>query len=580
MPLIVADNLPAKSQLQKEDIFIMGKNRAKAQDIRPVHIAILNLMPNKEETEIQILRSLSNTPLQVNIDLIRTSSYQSKNTKEQHLELFYKDFAEVKDKKYDGLIITGAPVEQLDFEDVLYWEELKEIFEFARSNVYSTMFICWASQAALYYYYGIPKYTASRKIFGIYEYELETKSPLTKGLDDYFYSPQSRHTYNKASDIKGHSDLTIICSREDTGVSLATSLDHRFIFVAGHNEYDRDSLYKEYIRDLNKGLETEVPINYFKNNDPQEEIIMRWRAHGSLLYSNWLNHCIYQETPYHIENIQKKKVAKFGGSSLSDSRQFIKVKNIVQDKEDGRNLVVVSAPGKRFKGDIKITDLLIGYFECDDLNEKENILNVIRARFYKISQDLSLGSHVLETIDQCMEEISKSKHLDFVLSRGEYLSAILTASYLDFQFIDAQNLIFFSEDGKIDKNKTYQSIQTQIKGSNKIVVPGFYGIGHDGKIKTFQRGGSDITGSLIASALQAEVYENWTDVDGLMTKDPNQHEDAVLIENISYDDFLKISLGGDQVYHLDAIQPVMEDRIPLNIRNTNSPSSKGTLVSN
>ena len=310
MPLIVADHLPAQAELLKEDIFIMGKSRATAQDIRPIKVAILNLMPNKAETETQILRALSNTPIQVDIDLIQTESYQSKNTEKQHLELFYKDFSEIKDQKYDGMIITGATVEQMDFEEVLYWEELKEIFEFARSNVYSTMFICWASQAALYYYYGIPKHAATNKIFGVYDFEIQHRTPLTKGLDDYFYSPQSRHTYTKAEDVQKIADLKLISSRPDTGLALASSQDNRFIFIAGHNEYDKDSLYREYIRDVNKGLPIDIPINYFQGDDPNKEIVMKWRAHGSLLFANWVNYCVYQETPFHMEQIQRKEILK------------------------------------------------------------------------------------------------------------------------------------------------------------------------------------------------------------------------------------------------------------------------------
>ncbi|WP_101773391.1 homoserine O-succinyltransferase [Peptostreptococcus faecalis] len=305
MPLIVEDNLPAHKVLQEEDVFIMTKNRAETQDIRPVDIAILNLMPNKEETEIQILRSISNTPLQINIDLIKTESYTSKNTEEKYLNTFYKNFKDIKNKKYDGMIITGAPVEKMDFEEVAYWEELKEIFEYAKENVYSTMFICWASQAALYYYYDVPKHFSDKKIFGIYEYEVKNKNLLTKGFDDIFLSPQSRHTYTKEEDIKKIKDLNIICSREDTGVCLSTSNDNRFIFVSGHNEYDKNSLFKEYKRDLDSGLEIEKPINYFDDNG---NIKITWRSHGNALFSNWINYCVYQDTPYCIDKITGKSI--------------------------------------------------------------------------------------------------------------------------------------------------------------------------------------------------------------------------------------------------------------------------------
>lgn len=577
MPLIVENNLPAKDILEKENIFIMEKDRAKTQDIRPVRLAIVNLMPNKEETELQILRALSNTPLQVNIDLVRTETYKSKNTEEKYLERFYKDFSDIKNDKYDGMIITGAPVEKLHFEEVVYWKELSEIFEFARENVYSTMFICWASQAALYYYYDIPKYVQNKKIFGVYDYEILEDSVLTKGFDDVFYSPQSRYAFTREEDVKQVKDLKIISSREDTGVNLISSLDNRFVFIAGHNEYSRDTLHKELIRDRANGLPTETPINYFRNDQEEDGIIMRWKSHGSLLFSNWLNYCVYQETPYDINKIKEKKVLKFGGSSLSDSRQFKKVKGIINSDSD-RNLVVVSAPGKRYKEDIKITDLLIGYCQCQYSDEKSGILNLIRDRYYNIVKELSLDSSIFKGIDDTINEITKSQDKDFIVSRGEYLSGLIMAKYLNFTFLDPKDIIFFDEDSNILVDKTYSQIKLHIKEGGRFVIPGFYGTGPDGKIKTFSRGGSDITGSLVASALKSDVYENWTDVDGLMDKDPNKYDDAKLISKLSYDDFLQISLHGDQVYHIDAIRPVMDDCIPINIRNTNNPDLEGTLI--
>ncbi|NMA85798.1 MAG: homoserine O-succinyltransferase [Tissierellia bacterium] len=577
MPLIVENNLPAKKILEKENIFIMGKERARAQDIRPVKIAIVNLMPNKEETEIQILRALSNTPLQVNIDLIRTETYKSKNTEEKYLKRFYKDFSEIQNNKYDGMIITGAPVEKLDFEEVLYWEELERIFEFARENVYSSMFICWASQAALYYYYDIPKYTLNKKIFGVYEYKILQDNVLTKGFDDIFYSPQSRYSYTREEDVRKVKDLKIISSREDTGVNLVTSLDNRFVFISGHGEYSRDTLYKEYLRDKEKGINIEKPINYFRNEIEEDGIIMRWKAHGSLFFTNWLNYCVYQETPYNINEIQTKKVLKFGGSSLSDSNQFKKVRDIILSDRN-RNLVIVSAPGKRYQGDIKVTDLLIGYFECEYIDEKESLLNLIKGRYYNIVKELGLDSGILKIIDKTILEIKESEDKDFILSRGEYLSGIIMAEYLNFNFLDPKNIIFFNKEDKIDMEKTYIKIRENVEEGGKFVIPGFYGLGHNNKIKTFERGGSDITGSLVASAMKSDIYENWTDVDGVMNKDPNKYEDAKLISKLSYDDFLKISLNGDQIYHIDAIKPVMVNKIPINIRNTNNPFLEGTII--
>lgn len=577
MPLIVDNDLPSKKVLLEENVFIMGKDRARTQDIRPINIAIVNLMPNKEETEIQILRALSNTPLQVNIDLIRTESYKSKNTEEKYLKRFYKDFSSIKDKKYDGMIITGAPVERLDFEEVGYWKELEEIFEFARTNVYSTMFICWASQAALYYYYDIKKYIANKKIFGVFEYEILEESVLTKGFDDLFFSPQSRYSYNREEDLRKVNDLKIIGSNEITGMSLATSLDNRFVFVSGHGEYSRDTLYKEYLRDKSNGLNTVKPINYFRNDNEEEGIIMRWRSHGDLLFINWLNYCVYQETPYDIEEIQKKKVLKFGGSSLSDSRQLEKVKEIVYG-EEGRNLVIVSAPGKRHKGDIKVTDLLIGYFECKYMDEKESLLNIIKGRYYNIVKDLALDSNLLNIIDETMEKIKESNSEDFILSRGEYLSGIIMAKFLNFNFLDSKEIIFFDKYGKLDLKKTYENINEKINIKERYVIPGFYGMDFNNNIRIFDRGGSDITGSLIASALKSDIYENWTDVDGLMDKDPNKFDNAEIIKSLSYDDFLNISLNGDQIYHIDAIRHLMNDNIPINIRNTNNPTASGTII--
>lgn len=577
MPLVVEDHLPAKLDLKKESVYFIDKIRAAKQDIRPIHIAILNLMPNKSETETQLLRALSHTPLQVHVDFIRTGSYEPTHTDQDHLKSFYRDFADIRQEKYDGMIITGAPVEHLDFEEVLYWEELKEIFDYARTNVFSTMFICWASQAALYYYYGIPKHPAPKKIFGVYEYEILEATPLTRGLDDTFYSPQSRHTYNKVEDVSNHPDLKVISYRPDTGVSLATSLDHRFVFTSGHNEYDKTTLDREYRRDLAKGLPIEAPINYFRGDDPAQGIVMKWRSHSSLLFSNWINYCIYESTPFQIESIGEKKVAKFGGSSLCDSAQFLKVRDIVAS-DPGRRIVVVSAPGRRFTGDIKITDLLHAWFFCQDLNEKENIREIIEQRYAKIVNTLELTPGLLEEIDSTLEAASASTDLDFVLSRGEYLSARILARYLGFGFLDAAQLVFFKEDGSVDPDRTRQAIQTQIREADHFVVPGFYGSGPDGQVRIFQRGGSDITGSLIAGALQASVYENWTDVDGLMNKDPNQHPDAALIKSMSYEDFFRISQQGDQLFHRDAIGPIMAENIPLNIRNTNTPQNQGTTI--
>lgn len=246
-----------------------------------------------------------------------------------------------------------------------------------------------------------------KKIFGVYEYDLRNNSPLVKGYDDLFYSPQSRYSLIKEEDLKDHEDLIIVASREDMGPGIISSKDNRFVFISGHSEYDEDSLYKEYTRDLAKGVEVTKPNNYFKNDDQSQGIRLRWRAHENLLFSNWINHCVYEETPYDMGKIRQKKVAKFGGSSLSDSGQFIKVRDIIKS-ESSRSLLVISAPGKRFSGDLKITDLLIGYCKCEDLAEKDKLLEVVRLRFYKIIRDLNLGRDIISKID---EEIIKIKRL-------------------------------------------------------------------------------------------------------------------------------------------------------------------------
>ncbi|HHU60381.1 MAG TPA: homoserine O-succinyltransferase [Natronincola sp.] len=578
MPLIVEEHLPAKKILQEENVFIMGKERASTQDIRPIKLAIVNLMPNKEETEIQLFRVLSNTPLQINIDLVRTESYKSKHTEEKYLEKFYKDFSQIKNDKYDGMIITGAPVEKLEFEEVLYWKELEEIFEFARTNVYSTMFICWAAQAGLYYYYDIPKYTLNEKIFGVFEYELMGNSPLTKGFDDVYYFPQSRYSHTREEDVREIKDLQIISTHPDSGPNIIASSDHRFVFVTGHGEYSRDTLYKEYIRDLNIGLNPNKPQNYFRNDNEEDGIVMRWRSYGNLLFTNWLNYCVYQETPYDLGKLEGKKTIKFGGSSLSDSKQFKKVREIILSDEN-RNLIVVSAPGKRFDGDEKVTDLLISFHEAND-GQKDELLKNIKERYYTIVDDLDLKKDILDKMEKVFTEMEKPLQLDYLLSRGEYLSALIMAEYLDFEFLDAKDIIFFDQKGKIDYKRSTEKIKEQIVDGKKFVIPGFYGCDHEGNIKCFDRGGSDITGSIVASAMRAQVYENWTDVDGVMSEDPRENPEAKPIDELSYGDFLKISLSGDQIYHLDAIDPVMQCNIPINIRNTNNPSFGGTIITN
>lgn len=305
MPVIIPAALPATETLIQEQIFVMNEQRAKQQDIRPLKIAIVNLMPTKIVTETQLLRLLSNTPLQVEVDLIRMTSHVSKNVSEEHLTTFYKDFEEIKNNHYDGMIITGAPVEMLEFHEVDYWGELQQIMDFANKNVFSSLFICWGAQAAMYHYYGVPKYPLNAKRFGVFEHEVKLRRRIVKGFDDVFYAPHSRHTEFRAEDIEKVDDLEIIAESKEAGVYMVASKDGRRIFVSGHCEYDPLTLDSEYRRDLSQGKPIAIPKNYYPNDDANKEPIVRWRGHGNLLFSNWLNYYVYQETPYDIEHLQK-----------------------------------------------------------------------------------------------------------------------------------------------------------------------------------------------------------------------------------------------------------------------------------
>ena len=299
MPIKVQNNLPAKKILEEENIFMMDENRAVHQDIRPLKIAILNLMPLKEDTEVQLLRSLSNTPLQIDITFLTTASYVGKNTATSHLEQFYLEFEDIKNERFDGMIITGAPVEQMEFEEVQYWEELKKIFEWSKNHVTSTFHICWGAQAGLYYHYGIKKYPLKEKRFGLYEHTVHNrKEPLIRGFDDIFYAPHSRHTEVRKEDILAHPELTILADSEEAGVFIVMENKGRQIFVMGHPEYDRITLDREYKRDMEKGLPIEMPKNYYPDGDAGRRPNLLWRAHANTLYSNWLNYYVYQNTPY------------------------------------------------------------------------------------------------------------------------------------------------------------------------------------------------------------------------------------------------------------------------------------------
>lgn len=306
MPLNISDNLPAVKILEDENIFVMKETRAVHQDIRPLQILLLNLMPTKITTETQILRLLSNTPLQILITLINTKMHESKNTPKDHLDAFYKTFDDVSEHKYDGLIITGAPIEHLAFEEVDYWEEMVKIMDWADSHVTSTMFICWASQAGLYHHYNVPKYMMSEKMFGVFSHEVYNRTNLlVRGFDDEFLAPHSRYTEVRRADIEKVPDLQLLAYSDKAGVYLVASRDYKRVFITGHSEYDPLTLKSEYDRDIGKGLEIKIPENYYRNDDPRNMPMVKWKSHANLLFSNWLNYCVYQVTPYNLENGKK-----------------------------------------------------------------------------------------------------------------------------------------------------------------------------------------------------------------------------------------------------------------------------------
>lgn len=305
MPVKIADGLPAQSILENEHIFIMTEHRALHQDIRPLKIGILNLMPTKVVTETQILRCLSNTPLQIEVTLVQTSTHTSRNTSSEHLLNFYKTFDEIRDMNFDGFIITGAPVEQMEFEDVDYWQEICEIMDWTKTHVHSTFHICWAAQAALYHHYGIKKYPLEEKMSGVFLHHMLTpKSRLFRGFDSEFWAPHSRHTEVRQADIEKVPQLKVMAVSDEAGVYAVCSEDSRQFFITGHSEYDVDTLAMEYQRDLGKGLEPKIPAHYFPDDDPSKQPVMKWRAHSTLIYTNWLNYFVYQTTPFDIsENI-------------------------------------------------------------------------------------------------------------------------------------------------------------------------------------------------------------------------------------------------------------------------------------
>ncbi len=305
MPLRLPDRLPAIDILKSENIFVMDDTRAHTQDIRPLRIVILNLMPLKITTETDLVRLLSNTPLQLEISFMKLQSHTPKNTPIEHMMMFYRAFEEMRDEKYDGMIITGAPVEQLEFEEVGYWEEMKEIFAWARTHVTSTLYICWAAQAGLYYHYNIPKYPLPRKMFGIFpQYTLDPRLPIFRGFDDVFQMPHSRHTEIHREDILANPDLKLIAESPDCGVSMVMAREGREFFITGHLEYAPDTLDKEYRRDKDIRKDVDIPLHYYRHDDPSQPPLVTWRAHANLLYANWINYYVYQETPFNIDDIR------------------------------------------------------------------------------------------------------------------------------------------------------------------------------------------------------------------------------------------------------------------------------------
>lgn len=304
MPLNIPDQLPAIELLREENIFVIDNTRASHQDIRPLKIVILNLMPLKISTETDLLRLLSNTPLQVEIDFLKIKGHRHKNTSAEHMRTFYTTFDKIKKNKYDGMIITGAPVEQLPFEEVTYWDEMKEIMDWSVHNVTSSLFICWGSQASLYHFYGIPKYDLNKKMFGVFKHRVsDNKLPIFRGFDDEFYVPHSRHTEIRKEDINKVPELEIISSSEESGVNMVMAKNGRQLFITGHSEYSRETLSNEYHRDLKKKLPIEIPKNYFPNDDPNQKPVMKWRSAANLLFTNWLNYYVYQKTPYNLDDI-------------------------------------------------------------------------------------------------------------------------------------------------------------------------------------------------------------------------------------------------------------------------------------
>ena len=588
MPIKVPNNLPAIETLTNENVFVMTDTRAMTQDMRPLHILLLNLMPTKIDTETQITRMLSNTPLQVELELLQTATHKPHVTSQEHMLAFYKTFNDIKNEYYDGMIITGAPIELLEFEEVDYWEELCEIMEWSKTHVHSTFHICWGAQAGLYYHYGIDKKKLPKKLSGVFKHTLKTKrSMLFRGFDDEFYVPQSRNTTVDEEDIEKTPGITLLSTSEEGGVFCVKSDNDRQIFVTGHTEYDWNTLLKEYVRDKNAGINPEIPVNYFPDDDDSKTPVVRWRSSGSLLFSNWLNYFVYQSTPYDIKLIENEDlapalrnkseltVAKFGGSSLATAERIKNAAEVVRQNKV-RRYVVVSAPGIHDDENVKITDLLLSAH--DNPESCDSKLELARKRFKNIALELDSKINIDEIFDKIVETYKSTGSRDYLISRGEFITAQLMAEQLGFDFVDTAEVIRFDNDGKFLADVTRANIQKLIREHSHIVFPGFYGANEAGEVVTFSRGGSDITGSIVAAAAKADLYENWTDVPGLLMADPRIVKQPLSVPVIIYKELRELALRGAEVLHEDAVRPVSQCGIPINIKSTLEPEKPGTLI--
>lgn len=589
MPIKVPNNLPAIETLTSENVFVMTDTRAMTQDIRPLQILILNLMPTKIDTETQLTRLLGNTPLQVELELLQTSTHKASNTSEEHMIAFYKTFDQIKHKNYDGMIITGAPVELLEFEEVEYWDELCEIMEWSKRHVHSTFHICWGAQAGLYYHYGIQKKKLPKKLSGVYKHTLDyKKGMLFRGFDDEFYVPHSRNTTVDREDVEAVPDLKIISTSDEAGIYAIKSVNDRQIFIMGHSEYDADTLLKEYTRDKKAGIHPEIPCNYFPDDDDTKDPIVKWRSSANLLYCNWLNYFVYQTTQYDINQIHDEtladifrekvdcKAVKFGGTSLADAEHFRKCAAIIKE-DPARKFVVVSAPGKRSAADEKVTDLLIA---CADAKSEEadEILSKIQSRYKVLVRGLGVKLDIDGEFAAIREALGDESRRDYIVSRGEYLNGKILAEYIGYDFIDAKGNIFLNEDGSCDEDKTKEVLGRALMEKGSAVIPGFYGTMPGGSVRTFSRGGSDVTGAIVAAVAGADIYENWTDVSGMLMADPRIVERPLTVPVITYKELRELSYMGAAVMHEDTVFPVVKLEIPINIRNTNKPEDNGTLI--